>query len=72
MKTPSFKLSGTITKILPDSRFLVQSPKIDTEVLCYLTGKLKRGYGKPSLGDNVDYEFSESNVTLGRIVKLYK
>ena len=72
MKTPSLKLPGTITKILPDSRFLVQSPRLDKEVLCYLTGKLKRGYGKPSLGDSVDYEFAESNVELGRIVKLYK
>jgi translation initiation factor IF-1 len=55
-----------IKKILPDSRFTVYCEKMDKDVLCYLSGKLKRG-PKPAEHDEVKFEIDISNPDLGRI-----
>jgi translation initiation factor IF-1 len=68
MKTKCVKLAGTITKILPDNRFMVKESRSGTSILCYLSGKLKRGY-KPIEGSSAEIEVDSTNISLGRIVK---
>ncbi len=72
MKTPTVKLTGTIKKVLPETRYMIYCSRINADVLCYLTGKLKRGHGKPDIGDEVEFEVDESDVKRGRIVKFLK
>ncbi len=71
MKSKPLKMYGRIQKILPDSRFTIYCEAIDKEVLCYLTGKLKRG-PKPAVEDEVKFEVDISNYALGRIVEVRK
>ena len=66
MKTPCVKLYGEIVKILPDSRFTVKCESLQKNLLCYLTGKLKRG-PKPTEGDEVKFEIDPNHTDLGRI-----
>lgn len=72
MKTPTVMLVGIITKVLPESRYNVMCSDIDTTVLCYIAGKLRRGHGKPDVNDKVEFVVDESNVKLGRITKFLR
>lgn len=61
------ELTGFITEVLPNSTFRVKPQGMNTVVLCYISGRLKKNKIKVILGDNVRIEMSPYDLTKGRI-----
>jgi translation initiation factor IF-1 len=60
------KIKGTVSELLP-SLFRVKLEN-GHEVMCHLSGKIKRNNIRVSQGDVVDIEMSIHDFTKGRIV----
>ena len=60
------ELEGTISEILPNGMYRV---KLDngTNVLTYVSGKMRKFYIKIVVGDRVKVEFSPYDLSRGRI-----
>lgn len=65
-KNSTIELSGKIIKILPGSMYKVQLDN-GLEVLCHLSGKMRKFNIKITLGDSVSIELSPYDLTKGRI-----
>ncbi len=65
-KDSTIELSGKIIKILPGSMYKVQLDN-GLEVLCHLSGKMRKFNIKITLGDSVSIELSPYDLTKGRI-----
>lgn len=61
------KVSGKITKVLPMSMYRVTLEN-GLEVLCHLSGKMRKFNIRIDLGDTVEIEVSPYDLTKGRIV----
>lgn len=71
MKTQCVNLQGVVMAILPDAHFRVKLDRYpDVNSICYLSGKLGKGFNKPSLSDRVEVDYSPNDLTKGRITKL--
>lgn len=70
MKQESVSFEGFVTQELGNSMFRVQldmdSP---IEVLCTISGKIRKNYIKIVSGDKVSIEMSPYDLTRGRIVR---
>lgn len=62
------ELNGEVVEVLPNSTFRVQPEGMETQVLCYMGGRLKQNKIKVILGDPVKIEMSPYDLTKGRIV----
>ena len=64
-------VEGTIVEALPGTQFTV---KLDngSEILAYLSGKMRRHYIRILLGDRVRLEISPYDLARGRIVYRYR
>ena len=71
MAEEKIKLEGTVTTVLPGTRFKVEltNGKI---VNCTLCGKMRQFFIKVMPGDRVDVEVSSYDLTKGRILFRYK
>lgn len=70
MKTKSHKTTGTVTQLSKNSIF-IELDKTKTEMLCYLNGKMMKHKIKLERGDRVEIEFSEQDLTKGRIIRRF-
>jgi len=73
----SFSLEGDIIKCLPNATFIVKVCKNDfipkeTEILCHVSGKMRKFYIKMTVGDRVKFEVSPYDITKGRITFRHK
>jgi len=59
---------GIITKKLPNANFLVKISKLNREVLCYVSGKIRINFIRILLGDPVKIELENFNSIKGRII----
>lgn len=66
MEKDIIKVRGTVTELLPN-RFRVTIEN-GHEVVCHLSGKIKKNNIRVSLGDAVDVEMSIHDFGNGRIV----
>lgn len=71
MKDTDIILKGTVTTVQPNSKFEVTTEK-GHKVIATLSGKLRTNRIRILLGDTVDVEISEYDVTKGRIIWRYK
>ena len=62
---------GTISQVLPDTRFLVTLEN-GIEVTAYLSGKMRKHRIRILEGDKVTLEMSPYDLTRGRIIYRYK
>ena len=71
MAEQKIKLEGTVTTVLPGTKFKVelQNKKV---VVCTLCGKMRQFFIKVMPGDRVDVEVSSYDLTKGRIMFRYK
>ena len=66
-KEEGLRMDGTVTDVLPNAMFRVKIN--ETNVIVYISGKMRQHDIKVLLGDTVELEFSPYDLTKGRIVR---
>ncbi len=59
---------GEVTENLPNTMFRVRVEGIDKEVMCYLSGKMRKHFIKIIPGDKVKVEITPYDKYRGRII----
>ena len=62
-------MEGKVQEILPNALCRVLLDDANTEVIAYLSGKMRTHNIKVLLGDRVAMEFSPYDLTRGRIIR---
>lgn len=65
------KLTGTIKKCLPGTKFIVESEDKKLITTCTISGKLRQNKIRLYENDKVDFEVSVYDLNTGRIVWRY-
>ena len=68
-KEETINMEGKVQEILPNTMFRVLLDDINTEVIGYLSGRMRTHNIKVLLGDRVAMEFSPYDLTRGRITR---
>jgi translation initiation factor IF-1 len=68
-KEETISMEGKVQEILPNTMFRVLLDDVNTEVIGYLSGKMRTHNIKVLLGDRVAMEFSPYDLTRGRITR---
>jgi translation initiation factor IF-1 len=68
-KEQTISMEGKVQEILPNATFRVLLDDVNTEVIAYLSGKMRTHNIKVLLGDRVAMEFSPYDLTRGRITR---
>jgi translation initiation factor IF-1 len=68
-KEETISMEGKVQEILPNATFRVLLDNINTEVIAYLSGRMRTHNIKVLLGDRVAMEFSPYDLTRGRITR---
>ena len=68
-KEQTISMEGRVQEILPNTMFRVLLDDVNTEVIGYLSGKMRTHNIKVLLGDRVAMEFSPYDLTRGRITR---
>ena len=68
-KEETISMEGRVQEILPNTMFRVLLDDVNTEVIAYLSGKMRTHNIKVLLGDRVVMEFSPYDLTRGRITR---
>ena len=68
-KEQTINMEGRVQEILPNATFRVLLDDVNTEVIAYLSGKMRTHNIKVLLGDRVAMEFSPYDLTRGRITR---
>ena len=68
-KEETISMEGRIQEILPNTMFRVLLDDVNTQVIGYLSGKMRTHNIKVLLGDRVAMEFSPYDLTRGRITR---
>jgi translation initiation factor IF-1 len=65
------EMQGVVTEVLPDTNFRV---KLDNghELLCYISGRMRKNYIRILDGDRVTVELSPYDLRRGRITYRFK
>ena len=66
-KEEGLRMDGTVTDVLPNAMFRVTVN--GTNVMGYISGKMRQHDIKVLLGDTVELEFSPYDLSKGRIVR---
>lgn len=65
-KQNGFTVNGTVTQALPNTMFRVALEN-GLEILCVLSGKMRKNYIRVIEGDEVEVEMSPYDLSKGRI-----
>jgi translation initiation factor IF-1 len=68
-KEETISMEGKVQEILPNTMFRILLDDINTEVIGYLSGRMRTHNIKVLLGDRVAMEFSPYDLTRGRITR---
>ena len=68
-KEETISMEGRVQEILPNTMFRVLLDDVNTEVIGYLSGKMRTHNIEVLLGDRVAMEFSPYDLTRGRITR---
>jgi translation initiation factor IF-1 len=68
-KEETISMEGRVQEILPNTMFRILLDDVNTEVIAYLSGKMRTHNIKVLLGDRVAMEFSPYDLTRGRITR---
>jgi translation initiation factor IF-1 len=78
MHKGTFEVIGTVVEALPNTLFRVELTQardeslVGTEILCHLSGKMRKYYIRVMPGDRLRIEMTEYDKTKGRIVYRFK
>ena len=68
MKSNVIYIEGEVTENLPNTLFRVKLTNSEKEILCYLSGKMRKNFIKILPGDRVCIEMTPYDKDRGRIV----
>jgi translation initiation factor IF-1 len=68
-KEEPIKLEGKIVDVLPNTMYRVKLENFENPVLAVLNGRMRQNNIKVLLGDEVELEFSQYDLTRGRITR---
>lgn len=68
-KEQTISMEGRVQEILPNAMFRIMLDDVNTEVIGYLSGRMRTNNIKVLLGDRVAMEFSPYDLTRGRITR---
>jgi len=68
-KEATISMEGRVQEILPNAMFRILLDDVNTEVIGYLSGKMRTNNIKVLLGDRVAMEFSPYDLARGRITR---
>jgi translation initiation factor IF-1 len=71
-KEETISMEGRVQEILPNTMFRVLLDNVNTEVIGYLSGRMRTHNIKVLMGDRVQMEFSPYDLTRGRITRRNK
>ena len=71
VKEESLEFTGVVLELLPNATFKVKLEN-DHEVLAHSSGKLRKNRIRVLVGDKVDVEMTQYDLTKGRIVYRHK
>jgi len=72
-KEDIIEVTGVVTEVLPNAFFKVKLDDMeDKEIICYLSGKMRKFTIKVILGDQVEVELTPYDLTKGRITRRHK
>ena len=71
VKEESLEFIGVVLELLPNAMFKVKLEN-DHEVLAHTSGKLRKNRIRVLVGDKVDVEMTQYDLTKGRIVYRHK
>ena len=67
-KTDVIEVKGSVTEVLPDSKYRVQLETGHT-VLGFLSGRMKQNHISATVGDKVLMELTPYDLSKGRIIR---
>lgn len=70
-KEETLEFEGTVTDVLPDSRFRVTLEN-EHEIIAYLAGRMKKNRIRTLVGDRVTIEMTPYDLDKGRIIYRHK
>lgn len=70
-KEETLEFEGTVTDVLPDSRFRVVLEN-EHEIIAYLAGRMKKNRIRTLVGDRVTIEMTPYDLDKGRIIYRHK
>ncbi|MBL8064566.1 MAG: translation initiation factor IF-1 [Chthonomonadaceae bacterium] len=71
-KEEGIELDGTVVENLPNAQFKVLLEETGNEILCYVSGKMRKHWIRILNGDRVRVSVSPYDLTRARIVYRYK
>ncbi|MFP3948357.1 MAG: translation initiation factor IF-1 [Longimicrobiales bacterium] len=71
MAEDAIEMEGTVTEVLPNTKFRVELEN-GHKILAYLSGKMRKHYIRVLEGDRVKCELSPYDLSKGRITYRYK
>ena len=71
-KEEGIELEGVVTEKLPNAQFKVRLTETETEILAYLSGKMRKHYIRILAGDKVKVCVSPYDLNRARIIYRYK
>lgn len=70
-KEEKLEVEGVVVEALPNTQFLVELEN-GHKILAYLSGRMRKGYIRILLGDQVRVELTPYDMTRGRITWRYR
>ena len=70
-KEEKLEVEGVVVEALPNTQFLVELEN-GHKILAYLSGRMRKGYMRILLGDQVRVELTPYDMTRGRITWRYR
>ena len=67
-KQEVISLTGIVTEVLPNALFRVKTEESDVEILCHISGRMRKNHINILKDDLVHIEVSQYDMTKGRIV----
>jgi len=68
-KADEIEVTGKVISVLPGNKFKVQLDNTDRNILCHLSGRMRKNRIKVILGDQIEATMSPYDLTLGRITR---
>ena len=71
-KEEGIELEGVVVENLPNAQFKIRLDETDTEILAYVSGKMRKHWIRILRGDRVRVQVSPYDLTRARIVYRYR
>ncbi len=71
-KDDIMRVEGRVSDVLPNAFFKVNLADVDQEIICHLSGKMRKNNIRVLVGDRVDVEISTYDLSKGRIAYRHK